>query len=265
MIKTWKLKLIVAIAWWIYFISSNANISKEQQDILENAVKKINPNFNIADANVDAIPDTNLYKILSKLDSEVLYVSKEGRYFIYGDLIDLQEANKNDWNITDLSKRTITKSELDKFSTKNMIVFKPARNSWGIRKSIGFITVFTDLDCPYGSRLHKEVEKAVDSGLEVRYMMFPRAGVGSESYKKAVSVWCAKDHKKAFSMASNGEAVASLTCKNDPIENQFNLGRKIGIHATPSIVLKNGRIIPGYMTSDALISLVKEENAHFNS
>ena len=261
--KAWK--LILTILWFIYVTSAGANVSKEQQDVIESAVKKVNPKFNIVDANVEFLDEVNLYKIVSNVDSEVLYVSKEGRYFIYGDLIDLHKTNKNDWNITDLSKRVIRKLELDKFSTKDMIVFKPHRNSWGLRKSIGFITVFTDLDCPYGSRLHKEVEKAVDSGLEVRYMMFPRGGVGSDSYKKAVSVWCSKNHNKAFSMASNGETISTTTCKNNPIESQFNLGRKIGIQATPSIILKNGRIIPGYMTSDSLISLVKEEDAHSSS
>ena len=146
-----------------------------------------------------------------------------------------------------------------------MFVFKPKRNSFGLRKSIGFVTVFTDLDCPYGTRFHKEVEKAVESGLEVRYLLFPRAGIGSDSYKKAVSVWCSKNHNKAFSMASNGETVPTLTCKNNPIESQFNFGKKIGIHGTPTIILKNGRIIPGYVTSDSLISTVKEEDAHSHS
>ncbi len=261
--KTWK--LIVLLALYFYANVVAADVSKEQLAVLDVAIKKINPQFNIINATIDIVPDSNLYKIVSSSDLEVFYISQEGRYFVYGDLLDLNKIDKNNRNITEISKRSIRKSELNKFPTNKMIVFKPKRNSWGLKKSIGFVTVFTDLDCPYGNRLHKEVEKAVGSGLEVRYLLFPRAGVGSDSYKKSVSVWCAKNHNKAFSMANNGETVSTLTCKNDPIESQLNLARKIGIQATPSIILQDGKIIPGYITSDSLLSLVKEEDAHSSS
>ncbi len=256
--------LVLSILLLNYALLANAGVSKEQTEIVENAVKQVNPNFKIADATIEPVANSNLYKVISHVDSEVLYVSNEGRYFFYGDLIDLHESNKKNWNLTDQAKRIIRQSELEKFPTKKMIVFKPKHSSW-VHKPIGVVTVFTDVTCPYGNRLHKEVEKAVSSGLEVRYLFFPRAGVGSDSYKKSVSVWCAKDHNKAFSMANNGETIPDRTCRHDPVESQFNFGKKIGINATPTIVLKNGTIVPGYMTSDALISLVKEADAHSGS
>ena len=263
-------KLILSISLFVYATlvvasTSNGNLSKEQLEIIDLAVKKLNPQFNIKESIVDSISDLGLYKVVSNKDSEVFYISKEGRYFIYGDLLDLNNSDKNNRNITELSKMFIRKSAIDKFPINKMIVFKPKRNSWGIRKPVGIVTIVTDLDCPYGNRLHKEVEKAVDAGLEVRYLLFPRAGIGSDSYKKSVSVWCAKNHNKAFSMANNGETVASLSCKNDPIESQFNLVKKIGIYGTPTIILKDGKVIAGYVTSDSLLNLVKEENAHSSS
>ena len=48
------------------------------------------------------------------------------------------------------------------------------------------ITVFTDLDCGYCRKLHKEIDQFNAEGITVRYLMFPRAGVGSPSYDKVV-------------------------------------------------------------------------------
>jgi thiol:disulfide interchange protein DsbC len=257
------LYISILISFLLSSIEVSAIVSPEQKVLLSSAMAKIIPNFNIEDATVEGVSD-NLYKIIANKDAQVFYLSNDGRYFFYGDLIDLNETNKNNWNVTDMSQRSIRKMALDKFSKKDMIVFKPKRGSTGLRKSIGVLTVFTDVDCPYGSKLHKEVEKAVEAGVEVRYFMFPRAGVGSNSYNKAVSIWCSKNHSKAFAMATSGEEVPSATCDN-PIESQFNMGVKIGINATPSIVLQDGRVVPGYMTSDALIKLVKDGDARSRS
>ena len=146
-----------------------------------------------------------------------------------------------------------------------MLIFKSKKRNHGLSKSIGSVTVFADVSCPHSKRLHKEIEEAVSAGLEVRYLFFPRAGIGSDSYKKAVSIWCSKNRNKEFSMANNDETIPERTCKNNPIETQFNFGKKIGINATPSIVLENGTLIPGFVTSDNLLRIVKEANASSSS
>ena len=254
---------LLVLNFGLVVVNAKCTASLEQQQVLSAAMAKVIPNFNIEDSNIELVND-NLYKVIANKDAQVFYLSQDGRYLFYGDLLDLNETNKNNWNLTDMSQRSIRKSALDQFSKKNMIIFKPKRGAAGLKKPLGVLTVFTDVDCPYGSKLHKEVEKAVEAGVEVRYLMFPRAGIGSNSYKKAVSIWCSKNHSKAFAMATSGQEVPSAVCDN-PIERQFNMGVQIGIHATPSIVLEDGRVVPGYMTSDALIKLVKENNARTNS
>lgn len=246
--------------------SSNVNYnSKEQIAIIDQAVKKLNPNFDANDSIITWMDELNLYKVLSSKDLEVFFISKDGRYFFYGDLIDLKQDNKFKRNITDNSKKEARKEALLKFPKNNMLIFKPDQHTWGLRKPLAIVTVFTDLTCPYGNRLHKEVEKAVLAGLEVRYLFFPRAGIDSDGYKKAVSVWCSKDRKKTFALATDGQGPKANECKDNPIKAQFDFARKLGIQATPSILLTDGSLIPGYMESDALITMVKDNNAHSNS
>ncbi|MGD0465761.1 MAG: DsbC family protein [Gammaproteobacteria bacterium] len=260
----WVFLLILAS---VYGTTVASILSQEQLKIAEDALKKVIPQINISEAKIELIqPD--LYKIIA--NAEIFYVSKDGKYFFHGDLIDLTEKNTKNWNITEVAQRTVRKAELGKFLKKDMLIFKQKHRhhrQHHKHKPIGIATVFADISCPYSRRLHKEVEEAVAAGLEVRYLFFPRAGVGSDSYKKAVSIWCGKDRNKEFSMANNdeAEAIPDRTCRDNPIEDQFNFARKIGVNATPTILLENGTIIPGYVTADKLLSLVREANASSGS
>ena len=269
-----KIKFILlSILVSIYATAMASVLSQEQINVLGDAIKKVVPETDISKATIELIkPD--LYKIISK--AEVFYVSQDGKYFFQGDLLDLTEKNPKNRNLTDVAKRTLRKTELNKFLKKDMLIFKQGhgqsqshRHHHRSHKSLGVATVFADISCPYSRRLHKEVEEAVSAGLEVRYLFFPRAGLGSDSYKKAVSIWCGKNRNKEFSMANNndgiGDDIPERTCRDNPIEDQFNFARKIGVNATPTILLEDGSMIPGYVTADNLLRLVKEANASSGS
>jgi thiol:disulfide interchange protein DsbC len=73
------------------------------------------------------------------------------------------------------------------------------------------------------------------SGVKVRYQFYPRAGVGSESWQKAQSVWCAKDRKAALTDAKAGKPIVAATCANPPIGRQFELGQALGLDGTPLV------------------------------
>lgn len=61
------------------------------------------------------------------------------------------------------------------------------------------ITVFTDVDCGYCRKFHKEIESYNLKGISVRYLAFPRSGIGNDSYNKMVSAWCSKDRNQSLS------------------------------------------------------------------
>ena len=50
----------------------------------------------------------------------------------------------------------------------------------------------------------REIDQYLAQGITIQYLFFPRAGKGSESYDKAVSVWCAKDRNTALTEAKKG-------------------------------------------------------------
>ena len=115
------------------------------------------------------------------------------------------------------------------------------------------VTVFTDTDCFYCQKFHKTVGELEARGMQVRYLMFPRAGLESESYNEAVSVWCSEDQARAMTIAKSGGTVEAKTCKN-PVAQQYELGQRLGVRGTPTMILDNGKVIPGFVTPDQLFS-----------
>lgn len=176
----------------------------------------------------------------------VFYMSKDARYVINGDIVDLEKKI----NLSTEERAVAKKAALDQFSEGSMIVFAP-------KEVKHTITVFTDIDCGYCRKLHSEMAEYNKLGIKVRYMAYPRAGLGSDSYKKAVSVWCAKDRNKAMTDAKLGSKIEEKTCDN-PVAKQFELGQELGVNGTPALVLENGQIYPGYAPADKLITVLDQ-------
>jgi len=131
-----------------------------------------------------------------------------------------------------------------------MIIFKP-------EKVKHVVTVFTDIDCGYCRKLHGEMDNYLAEGIEVRYMMYPRAGAGSESYKKAVAVWCSDDRNAAMTRSKQGKALDMKTCDN-PIDQHMQLVQQLGARGTPFIVLESGDTQPGYVPAKQLAKLLDQ-------
>jgi thiol:disulfide interchange protein DsbC len=170
----------------------------------------------------------------------VFYMSKDARYVINGDIVDL----RNRKNLSAHERAAAKLAAINQISEKDMIIYKP-------KKVKHVVTVFTDIDCAYCRKLHSEIAQYNKLGIEIRYLAFPRAGIGSASYNKAVSVWCAKDRKKAITNAKRGLPIAIKTCDN-PVAKEYKLGEELGVNGTPTLVLEDGQIFPGYAPPDRL-------------
>jgi len=184
-----------------------------------------------------------LYEVV--LGSQILYVSQDGRFVFQGDIIDLKTQN----NLTENRRGGLRAKAVETVGESNMVVFAPE----GATKHT--VTIFTDIDCGYCRKLHQEMADYNGKGIEVRYLMYPRSGVGSKSYDKAVTVWCSDDRQDALTRAKRGEDIGSKSCDN-PVTSHFELGRSLGVRGTPSIILENGDMLPGYVPPARLANLL---------
>ncbi len=188
---------------------------------------------------VQKLPARDLYEVM--FGPEIFYLSKDGRYLFRGDILDLKEKR----NLS-REKRNLARSKsIEGLGEESMIVFGPEDASHTI-------TVFTDIDCAYCVKFHREVPELVNGGVKVRYLAFPRAGIGSGGYRKAVNVWCAKDRQQAMTDAKSGRKVADSSC-DDPVAEHYRMGQAAGVTGTPTLVLESGQVIPGYVPAKRLL------------
>jgi len=189
----------------------------------------------------DAIAETpieGLYEVT--FGTRVVYVTGDGRYLMKGKLVDLETRTP----ITEEREQQLKQVALQQLDESKMIVY-------GDDKARHTVTVFTDIDCGYCRKLHSEIDKYIEAGIRIRYLAYPRAGIGSPSAKLAESVWCAEDRNAAMTLAKSGGEVPQKSCDN-PVAEHYKLGQAFGINGTPALVLDDGEVVPGYIPAQRL-------------
>lgn len=183
-----------------------------------------------------------LYRVDSN-NGQTIFTNADASYFLTGDMYSAKAGKVV--NLTEARRGQTRAVQIAAITEGERIIF-PAQGETKAK-----IAVFTDIDCGYCRKLHQEVPRMNELGIEVSYLAYPRAGVGSDSYNKFVSAWCSSDKKQAMTDAKAGKQIASKTCAN-PVAQQFELGQAMGVTGTPAIVLDDGTLVPGYMPADQL-------------
>lgn len=217
--------------------AARANILKTLESTLSNeTVTDIKPS-----------PVAGLYEVA--LGPSVIYMSGDGRYVFRGDLLDMQQR----LNLSDLVRSAARKRIFANLTKDEYIEFSPGQVEY-------IFYVFTDVDCSYCRRLHRDVPVLNDHGIGIRYLAFPRGGEKSRTYDTMQAIWCADDRRQALTDAKNGVQFASKKCKN-PVADEYLLGQKIGVRGTPGIFTEDGDELPGYLPPDELIKLAGEKTS----
>jgi thiol:disulfide interchange protein DsbC len=202
-------------------------------------LKALRPDLPIEGADASPIPGMIAIKMTG---GNVLYASNDGRYLIAGDLFEMGDTLVN---LAEKARDEKRKELIAGVAIDDMAVF-PAQ---GHRKAI--ITVFTDVDCAYCRKLHLQVPRMNQMGVEVRYLAYPRGGLGTPGYDKLVTAWCSSNRQDAITRMKRGEELPPKTCDN-PVAQEYELGHLAGLTGTPAIVLEDGRMLAGYLTAEQL-------------
>jgi thiol:disulfide interchange protein DsbC len=221
------------------------SMASADESTIKQSLAKVMP-----EVKVDSVKPSEVkgvYEVV--MGANIYYVSDDGKYLFQGRLVDLTTRT----DLTEAKMSGTRKLALEKMGVDNMIVFKP---KMGQSK----VYVFTDIDCGYCRKLHSEIDQYLAQGITIQYLFFPRAGKGSDSYNKAVSVWCAKDRNAALTAAKKDQKVPAKTCDN-PVDEHMQLGADFDVKGTPMIVTENGNVFPGYLPAKQLAEALKDEKA----
>lgn len=184
-----------------------------------------------------------LFEVVS--DGRIYYIDESAEYLIDGSLIRLEDR----LNVTDSRLGSIHMGLIEGVDEKTMLIYEP------VEASTRSITVFTDISCGYCRRLHAEIDTLLEEGIRIRYLMFPRGGIGSQGHKDLESVWCADDPQAAMTNAKAGGKIEAKSCPN-PIEEHVALAERLGLRGTPLIYTDSGEKIPGYREASVLAQMI---------
>lgn len=240
--KNTYLKVVYAAALSL-FVLANAGATElsDQKAAFSKQLAEFLPN--VKPDSVRKSPIKGLYEVI--VGPRVYYFSPDARYLISANIIDLKARE----NVTKPILHSARKKSLAQIGDANVITFSPKEPKY-------LLSAFTDIDCGYCRKMHSQIKEYNKLGIGIRYLFYPRAGLGSESYKKAVSVWCSKDKKAAFTQSKAGASIPVKSCDN-PVEKHMALVQQMELRGTPALVLPSGELIESYIPPADLLKLLQ--------
>ena len=211
----------------------------------DDTVAKLAGKLKVAPGDVSPAPIPGLYRVT--MGPQVVYVSADGRYLVRGDIIDLKDGT----DLTRSERQAARVAYIKQVGPDDMIVFKAPHPRH-------VLTVLTDIDCQYCRALAREMPQLAAMGVELHYLAFPRAGVDSSSWDKAVAVWCAKDRQTAYQDAMRGSEVQGGKCDGSAVASGYAFAQKLGLSGTPAIITETGQLIDGYIPAQQLVQLLDD-------
>lgn len=164
---------------------------------------------------------------------QLVYTDASARHILIGRIYDTQAER-------DLTNERLRKLNAVKFDAL------PLDQAVKIQRGNGkrVLAMFSDPHCPYCRQFEQTLLKVDD--ITVYVFMFPVIRPDLADHSKAV--WCSADRGKAWlELAVNGKPPAAKPGCANPVEKNVELGQKLGVTATPTLIFTNGERVSGVL------------------
>lgn len=166
------------------------------------------------------------------VESEIVYVDENVDHIFTGQVYDTRTKE----NIT--ARRSEEVLRVDFSTLPLQLAFKVVRGD-GARP----VAIFEDPNCPYCKRLESDLRTLQNTTIYI--FLYPI--LSDDSVAKSKGVWCSKDPSEAWTrLMLRGEApqAAAADCKA-PVNDILDLGHRLNVTGTPTLVFADGRRAPG--------------------
>jgi thiol:disulfide interchange protein DsbC len=118
--------------------------------------------------------------------------------------------------------------------------------------------VFTDPECPYCKKLHDEMKEVIKRAPDIAFLikLFPLP-MHPEAHGISQSIVC-NNSMEYLELSFAGKPVPAPNCQIPVVDETIEIGKKLGVRSTPTIILPDGLVIPGYRPAEALLAIIKE-------
>ncbi len=177
-----------------------------------------------------------------------LYLDYSKQYVISGQVVKLATRE----NLTQNRFRNLNKIDISKIPLGDAVVV-------GSPRAKNKVIVFDDPVCPFCKKIHGEMKKVVAENPDIAFFikMFPLVKIHPDAYDKAKAIVCSRSGE-LLEKSLNKEDVPPATCETDQVDKNIALGASLGIRTTPTLVLPDGMVVPGYKKADAIVKMVRE-------
>jgi thiol:disulfide interchange protein DsbC len=189
-------------------------------------------------------PVPGIYEVFT--GDEIAYADATGDYVFLGSLMDT---------------RTRTNLTSERVNERNAVAFEtlPLGQAIKVVKGNGKrrVVVFSDPDCPYCKQLERTLAGVND--VTVYNLLYPITSLHPDAENKAHAIWCAKDRVNTWTSwmrEQQAPKAVSAACKDDPVSSLRDLGHKLRVSSTPTMLFPSGKRVSGALAADALEPLL---------
>ncbi|MEC8567793.1 MAG: DsbC family protein [Pseudomonadota bacterium] len=207
-------------------------------ETLKSNLSKQYPNIQVT--NIQPTEMSGLYS--ANLDNQIIYLDENAEHMFIGSMVRLKDQ-KN------LTKDLVLK--------QNSIDWKqlPLKDAIKTVKGNGKrqLAIFSDPNCPYCKKLEAELDKLND--VTIYTFIYP---LKTQSIAVSKQVWCEANPAYAWkNLLQKNVQPKTKTCAN-PIDRNLELGRKLGVQGTPTLIFGNGLKMVGGRSAEEIQMIWKE-------
>lgn len=177
------------------------------------------------------------------IGTEVFYVDANVNYVFDGRVIDAR---------TRLNLTQVKRDELLRVDLKTLPLDQAIKQVRGDGSRV--LVTFEDPNCGYCKQFAKTLAQV--NNVTVYTFLYPI--LSQDSFDKSRAVWCSKDRVAAWNnWMIDGKApdAAPADCKN-PLQQVLQLGQKLDVSGTPTLIFSNGKRVPGAVPAAELEQLL---------
>lgn len=172
-----------------------------------------------------------------------MYIDEKASTIIIGDMYQVG----NDGNLINVKQQELF-AKLKDFES-SMISYKAKDEKY-------VVTAFVDSTCHYCIKLHNEMKEYNDKGISFQFLAYPREGLESETARLMEGAFTAENKQEALSLLEHRKF--NVEKPVNIVKQHYELGEEFGLTGTPTLILPNGEVIPGYLKPEQLLKTLEE-------
>ena len=179
----------------------------------------------------------------------IIYMDFSKSYIVSGNFMSIADRK----NVTKMEMLELRQVDLTTIPLTDSVVIG---NPGAPTKMI----LFTDPQCPFCRKIHPELKRVVAADPDVVFFikMMPLPSLHPDSPRIARAILCEGSVKLLEDSFAN-KKIPDPTCESDAVDRTIKLARELGIGSTPTLILPDGRIAPGYRTAEDIVELISSK------